>query len=74
LIRRQLETYNLKAGFEALAGVTVKSIGCNAVQFGESPTFRRNISPASSGWKSKPTKRPAEAGGKLSEKHAEYLV
>jgi hypothetical protein len=30
------------------------------------PTFRRNISPPSSGPKSMPSKKPAEAGGKLS--------
>jgi hypothetical protein len=33
--------------------------GCNAVQFGKCPTFRRNISPPSSGSKSKPSKKTA---------------
>jgi hypothetical protein len=31
--------------------------GCNSVQFGESPTFRRNISMPSSGSKSMPSQR-----------------
>jgi hypothetical protein len=37
-------------------------MGCNAVQFGEKPTFRKNIQPLSSGPKSKPSKIPDEAG------------
>jgi hypothetical protein len=32
---------------------------------GDSPTFRRNISPPTPGSKSKVSKKPAEAGGKL---------
>jgi hypothetical protein len=40
-------------------------VGYNAVSFGEGLTFRRNISPPSSGSKSKLSKKPAEANGKL---------
>jgi hypothetical protein len=40
-------------------------LGCNAVQFGESATFLRNFLPPSSASKSKPRRKPAEAGGKL---------
>jgi peptidoglycan/LPS O-acetylase OafA/YrhL len=38
----------------------------NALQLEGSPVFRGNISPTSSGWKSKPSKKLAEAGGNLS--------
>jgi hypothetical protein len=41
----------------------------NAVWFGESPMFWRNISPPFLGSKSKPSKKPAEAGGKMEKKH-----
>jgi hypothetical protein len=41
------------------------AVGSNAVSFGESSTFWRSIPPPSSGWKSKPSKKPKEAGGKL---------
>jgi hypothetical protein len=34
----------------------------NAVEFGDSQTFRRNISPPSSERKNKPSKKPASAG------------
>jgi hypothetical protein len=44
---------------------------CIAAYLGKRPTFRRNKSPPSSGWKSKPRKKPAETGGKLSEKLVE---
>jgi hypothetical protein len=40
-------------------------VGYNAMQFRDSPTFRRNISLPSLGSKSKPSKKPAEAGHKL---------
>jgi hypothetical protein len=39
--------------------------GCDTVRFGESPTLRRNISTQSSGWRSKPSKKPAEVGGEV---------
>jgi hypothetical protein len=41
-------------------------LGYNTMQFRERPTFWRSISLPSSGKKSKPRKKPAEAGGKLS--------
>jgi hypothetical protein len=41
-------------------------VGCDAVYFGENPTFRRNVQTQSSGSKSKSSKKPVEAGGKLS--------
>jgi hypothetical protein len=40
-------------------------LGHNAKQFGESLTFRRNMPPTFSESKSKPSKKPAEAGDKL---------
>jgi hypothetical protein len=39
----------------------------NPLQFGESPMFRRNISPPSSGSKSKPSKNTTEAVGKQND-------
>jgi hypothetical protein len=41
-------------------------LGCNTVRFRGSPTFRRNISPQTSGWKSKPSEKQAKTGGNLS--------
>jgi hypothetical protein len=40
--------------------------GCNAVYFGESPAFRTNRPFPSPGSKSKPGKKPVEAGGSSS--------
>jgi hypothetical protein len=37
----------------------LKSVRRNAVQFGENPTFQKNIS-SPSGWKSKPSKKQVE--------------
>jgi hypothetical protein len=37
-------------------------LGCNAVEFGKSPMFVRNISRPSSELKRKPGKKPAESG------------
>jgi hypothetical protein len=39
-------------------------LGCNAMKCGDNHTFQRNILPPSSGVKSKPSKKPAEAGSK----------
>jgi hypothetical protein len=39
---------------------------CNAIKFGEIRTSRRNISTPSLESKSKPNKKPAEAGGRVS--------
>jgi hypothetical protein len=55
-------------GSEVLTAVTMKSMVFRvvaAMYFRGSPTFQRNISPLSSGSKSKASKKPAEAGGKL---------
>jgi hypothetical protein len=41
------------------------SLGCNDMYFGEASTFRRNISPPTSGSRSKLCKILAEADGKL---------
>jgi hypothetical protein len=38
---------------------------CNAVQFGETPTFRRNMPPPYSGPKDKSRKKSVETGGKM---------
>jgi hypothetical protein len=46
-------------------------LGCNYVQFGGSLTVQRNILPLSSGSKKKPSNKPAETSGKLSELHVE---
>jgi hypothetical protein len=37
-------------------------LGCNAVKFGENPTFRRNILPPTSGSKNDPSNKPTVAG------------
>jgi hypothetical protein len=42
------------------------ALGCNALYFGDSQTFRRNISTSSSGSKGMPNEKPEEGGGKLS--------
>jgi hypothetical protein len=39
-------------------------LSCNAIKFGETQMFQRNILPPSSGLKSKPCNKPAEAGSK----------
>lgn len=44
-------------------------LGYCTVQFGESPTFRGNMSLPSSRSKSKPNKKPAEVGNKLSRRN-----
>jgi hypothetical protein len=44
-------------------------VGCNAVYFEESPTFRMNISPTYSRSKSKPRKKTAGADGKLRKRY-----
>jgi hypothetical protein len=41
-------------------------LGCNTMQFGDNIMFRRNIWPQFSELKSKPNKKPAEAGHKRS--------
>jgi hypothetical protein len=41
-------------------------VGCTGVYYGDSPKFRRNILPASSGLRSQPRKRPEQASSKLS--------
>jgi hypothetical protein len=41
-------------------------LGCDVVEFGDSPTFRNNLSPPYSMPKNKTSKKPAEVGGKLS--------
>jgi hypothetical protein len=48
-------------------------LGCNAVQFGDSLAFRRNISPLSSGSKGKPRKIPADRARKLRSDYTEVL-
>jgi hypothetical protein len=42
-------------------------VNCNAMYFGESLKFRINTLSPSSGSKSKPSKKPVEASGTLSE-------
>jgi hypothetical protein len=44
----------------------------SVVQFGDSLTFWRHILPLSSGSKSKPSKKPAETSGKLSESRNDH--
>jgi hypothetical protein len=39
-------------------------LGCNVVYFGKRPTFRRNMSPPSSGSKSKPIKETSRSNWK----------
>jgi hypothetical protein len=57
----------LKVAFEVLTAVIMKSSlrDCNAMQLGESSTFRRNISSPSSGSKNRPSKRLRETGVKM---------
>jgi hypothetical protein len=40
-------------------------LGCNAIYFGETLTFRRKLSPASSGSMCKPRQKQAETDGKV---------
>jgi hypothetical protein len=63
-------------GFEVLMVVTEDygRQGCYAVQFKDSLTFQRNVSLPSSGSKSKPSKKPAEAVMRLSEPYMENLA
>jgi hypothetical protein len=46
----------------------------DAVYFGESQTFRSNMSPPHSGTKSKPSKKPGEAGGIMQRYNPEYFT
>jgi hypothetical protein len=49
-------------------------LGCNTVQFGDIPAFWRNISPLSSGSKSKKRKKPAEVELSLLPTSASFLL
>jgi hypothetical protein len=42
-------------------------LSCNILQSGESLMFQRNTLPSSSGSKSKPSMKPAQVGGNLSQ-------
>jgi hypothetical protein len=60
-------TYRARLVFRNVPDLLVRHInyrlvGCNAMQSGESPTFRRSIPPPSSGLKGKRSKKPAEVG------------
>jgi hypothetical protein len=60
---------SLKCGFQIQkSAVKCGLLGCNAMQFRDNLTFWSNTSPPSSGSMSKPSKKPAEAGGRLSTK------
>jgi hypothetical protein len=48
-------------------------VGWNAVLFGNSIMFRGNLLPSSSGLNGKPSKKPAEAGGKPRCTNSEIL-
>jgi hypothetical protein len=48
-------------------------LSCNTVYFGESLAFQWNLTHPSSGSKRKPSKKPAEAGSRLSQMCREEL-